>query len=83
VQTQILTPIHDAAIEAQIIQRAANGEVRFDVAAGRVISQQMDVDKSVVGFSGPASSMHCLTRFTERLNSGAVSTAQEPKPAAK
>jgi len=83
VQTQILTPINDPAIEAQIIQRAATGEVRFDVALGRIVSQQMDVDKSVVGFSGPASSMHCLTRFTERLQTGEVRTAQEPKPAAK
>lgn len=82
-QTQILSPIHDPAIEAQVMQRAATGEVRFDLALGRILSQQMDVDKSVVGFSGAASSMHCLTRFTERLNTGAVSTALEPKPVAK
>ncbi|MBI3465236.1 MAG: hypothetical protein HY000_19595 [Planctomycetes bacterium] len=83
VQTQILTPIHDPAIEAQVMQRASTGEVRFDVTQGRIISQQMDVDKSVVGFSGAASSMHCLTRFSERLQSGAQSTAQQPTPVTK
>jgi hypothetical protein len=65
VATQILTPIHDPAIEAQLIQRASSGSVRFDVEAGRVIGQQMDVDKVVVGFQGEASSLHYLSRFTE------------------
>ena len=67
VATQILTPIDDPAIESQLIQRESSGTVRFDIDAGRVLSQQMDVDKHVVGFRGPASSLHYLTRFTEEL----------------
>jgi len=67
VDTQILTPVHDPAIEAQLIQRMSNGSVRFDIEAGRVLSQQLDLDRRVIGFSGPASSMHYLTRFTEKL----------------
>jgi hypothetical protein len=67
VDTQILTPVHDPAIEAQLIQRMSNGSVRFDIKAGRVLSQQLDLDRRVIGFSGPASSMHYLTRFTEKL----------------
>lgn len=77
VETQILTPIDDPAIEALLIQRQSNGTVRFDVDAGRVLSQQMDLDRRVVGFRGPASSLHCLTRFTEKL------LAAEPRTAAK
>ncbi len=67
--TVILTPIHDPAIEAQLIQRQTEGTIRFDVEAGRVLSQQMDLDKRVVGFAGKAdpSSLHYLTRFTEDL----------------
>jgi len=67
VETQILTPIHDPAIEAKMIQRAASGVVRFDVDAGCVLSQRVDLDKRVVGFRGGASSIHYLTRFTENL----------------
>lgn len=75
VATQILTPISDPAIEAQLIQRQSDGEVRFDIAAGRVIGQQTDLDKSVVGFQGDASSMHYVMRFVERLS--------DEKPASK
>lgn len=66
-ETQILTPVRDPAIEAQILQRGGRGEIKFDIAAGRVISQRMDIDKSVVGFRGPASSIHYKSRFTEKL----------------
>ncbi len=67
VATRILTPISDPAVESQLIQRETAGIVRFDINAGRVLSQQMDVDKHVVGFRGRASSLHYVTRFTERL----------------
>jgi hypothetical protein len=65
--TQILTPIHDPAIEALLLQHQSSGVVRFDVDAGRVLGQQMDVDKGVVGFRGNASSIHYLLRFTEEV----------------
>ncbi len=65
--TQILTPINDPAIESQLIQRQSAGRIRFDIDAGRILEQQMDVDKGVVGFRGPASSVHYLNRFTEKL----------------
>ncbi len=67
VATQILTPIDDPALESQLIQRESSGTVRFDIDAGRIISQQMDVDKHVVGFRGAASSLHYVTCFTEKL----------------
>ncbi len=86
VDTQILTPIHEPAIEAQLIQRLSSGHVRFDIAAGRVINQQLDLDRRVIGFSGPSSSMHYLTRFTEKTLDDEASVAAKPseaKPAAK
>jgi hypothetical protein len=67
VRTTVLTPVTDPAIEAQLTQCAAEGRVRFDIDAGRVLSQRMDTDKHVVGFRGDASSLHYVTRFTERL----------------
>ncbi len=67
VKTQILTPIDDPAVESQLIQSESRGTVRFDIDAGRIIGQQMDVDKHVIGHPNPASSFHYLSRFTEKL----------------
>jgi len=63
--TQILTPVDNPAIEAKLVLRQPSGSVRFDVEAGRVVAQQMDTDKRVVGFSGQTSVLHYRTRFTE------------------
>lgn len=75
VATQILTPIHDPKVESQLIQRESTGTVRFDVDAGRILTQQMELDKRVVGFHTDASTVHYLTRFTERLLPSATKTA--------
>jgi hypothetical protein len=81
--TQILTPIHDPAIEAKLIQREQSGTVRFDLDAGRVLSQQMDLDRRVVGFvpNNAASSFHYLNRFTETLLGDESKTAARPRTA--
>ncbi len=78
IDTQMLTPIHDPAIEAQLVQRETAGQLRFDIAAGRIIGQQMDLDKHVLGFSGAASSMHYVTRFTEELLPESQAAARKP-----
>jgi hypothetical protein len=63
---QVLSPI-DARIESQLVQRLMSGEVRFDIEAGRVVSQRMDVDKRILGFAGPTSSMQYVMRMEEKL----------------
>ena len=67
VSNHLLTPIDDPKLESQLLQRQSSGTVKFDIDAGRVLSQRMGVDKRVVGFSGPTSSIHYATRFSERL----------------
>lgn len=67
VDSQVLTPINDPAIEAQLVQRMSTGWAKFDLEAGRIVAQQLELDKHVVGFNGPASSMHYVTRITETL----------------
>ena len=67
VDTQVLAPLNDPAIEAQLVQKMTSGTLKFDLDRGRVVSQQMDADRRVIGFSGSGSSMHYLTRFTEEL----------------
>ncbi len=78
VDAQILTPIHDPTVEAQLIQRLSEGHLKFDIAAGRILSQQLDLDRHVINFSGPASSMHYLTRFTEKSLNGEETVATKP-----
>src|SRR5690606_8351280 len=67
VETVILTPVRDPAIEAQLIQRYTAGTARFDIEQGRILSQHMELDKQVFGFRGEASTMHYETRFVETL----------------
>ena len=66
-QTEILTPVDDPAIQSQLVQRVKRGEVKFDVDAGRVLQQQMDIDETVIGFSGADSMMKYLARLTEEM----------------
>ena len=79
--TQILTPVDDPAIEAQLMQRDSTGTVSFDVEAGRVVAQKMDTDKRVVGFRGQASSLHYRTQFTEELLAKAEKKEESPTTA--
>jgi hypothetical protein len=66
VDYQVLSPI-DAHIESQLVQRLMDGEVQFDIEAGQVIGQKMDIDKTILGFAGPASSMNYVMRLEEKL----------------
>lgn len=79
IETQVLTPLNDPAIEAQIVQSKANGAVRFDIDLGRVVGQQSEVDEQVQGFQGPGSSVHYVTRLTEKLLPTAAKTAAAPR----
>jgi hypothetical protein len=77
VDTQILTPVNDPALEAQLIQRMTTGTVKFDIDAGRIISQLTELNRRVIGFNGPASSMHYLTRVEEKLLPATQKTARK------
>jgi hypothetical protein len=63
---QVLSPI-DAQIETQIVQKLMEGQVRFDIAKGHVISQELQVDKRVIGFAGPTSTMQYIMKMEETL----------------
>lgn len=78
--TTILTPLGgDTTLEAQLMQSELSGKVRFDMKRGRIISQQSEADKRVVGFQGNTSSMHYVTRFSEKLlSSGPQTAARNP-----
>ncbi len=65
--TQVLTPVSDAKVKSQLIQKLSKGEIKFDIDAGRMISKQLFWDETVIGFNGAQSSMAFLARMTERL----------------
>jgi hypothetical protein len=67
VATEIISLVNNPAIESKLVQRESAGRVRFDIDAGRIIGQQMDIDKRVVGFRGDASSIHYINRFCEQI----------------
>jgi len=75
---QVLTPINDPTVEAELAQRLAKGTVKFDCDRGRILFQQMDVDKRVLGFSGPTSSIHHVMRRTEHLLGSEKKLASKP-----
>lgn len=75
---QVLSPI-DAQIETQIVQRLMEGEVRFDIEKGQVVGQQMDIDKRIIGFAGPTSSMQYLMKMEEKLLKNDQKLAAKPK----
>lgn len=77
VKSEILTPIEEASVKAQIVQQLSNGTIRFDIDNGRFLSKQLDWDETVVGFQGPNSLMEYRARLTEQLIDGPVRTAKK------
>ncbi|NMC19243.1 MAG: hypothetical protein GYA33_02385, partial [Thermogutta sp.] len=75
-KTVVLTPIDDPLVEVQLIQRINEGKVRFDIEAGRIVSQEMNLERSVVGFQGETSRLHYATRFEEEFVPGSFTAAR-------
>ena len=67
VDTTVLTPVDDPRIEARLLERIWDGQIEFDAAAGRVVSRSASVDRRVVGFHGPQSSVRYKASREERL----------------
>ncbi len=72
---EILTPV-DPYIRSQLVERLTEGTVRFDLERGRVVQQQHNVDRRVLGFAGKSSSMHFVSRLSERLMEPQVEVAR-------
>lgn len=84
-ETQILSPLKDPALEAQVMQSEQSGTVKFDLAKGRIVSIAMTNDREVFGFQGDASMMHVTSSFSEQLTDAPapphVKAATTPAPA--
>ena len=67
VDTTVLTPIDDPRLEARLLERIWDGEIRFDIEAGRVVSRRTGIDRRVVGFGGPESSVRYKASLEETI----------------
>jgi len=67
VDTTVLTPVDDPRFEARLLERIWNGSVEFDVEHGRVVRRATGIDRRVVGFEGPESSVRYKSNLEERL----------------
>jgi hypothetical protein len=65
VDTTVLTPVDEPQFEARLLERIWNGRIRFDVAAGRVVGRATSIDRRVVGFGGPQSSVRYKASLEE------------------
>jgi hypothetical protein len=67
VDTTVLTPVDDPRLEARLLERIWDGEIRFDIEAGRITSRRTAIDRRVVGFGGPQSSVRYKASLEEQL----------------
>ncbi len=67
VDTTVLTPIDDPRVESRLLERIWNGTIEFDVERGRVVRRATGIDRRVVGFEGPESSVRYKSSLEERL----------------
>ncbi len=74
---QVLSPT-SPAIDGQLAHRMVKGEVRFDIELGRIVSQRLNGDERVLGFAGPSSSMHLVTRMEEKILASTPEVARRP-----
>ena len=65
VDTTVLTPVDDPRLEARLLERIWDGTIRFDVERGRVVGRQTAIDRRVVGFGGPQSSVRYKASLEE------------------
>ena len=80
VDTTVLTPVDDPRLEARLLERIWDGDIVFDIEAGRVISRRTAIDRRVVGFGGPQSSVRYKASLVEKFMP-AANPAQEKPPA--
>jgi hypothetical protein len=80
-KTSIMTLV-DPAQHAQLIQRAPNGTIVFDMQRGLIVSRKLDIDGEVIGFAGGDSKLHAVSHRLEKLVEGAATAdARSPEQA--
>ena len=81
VRNSILTPVREAAMRAQLIQRSPEGVIVFDMEKGLLVSRTQTINKTEIGVFGDNSSMRAVSDRTEVLVPGKA-VARKPGAAA-
>ncbi len=78
VDTIVLTPIQDARLEAQLLQRTPSGLILFDREQGVMLSARTYLNNQVIGHEGAGSKLKVIRTVEETLAPAAepASTAQ-------
>ncbi len=66
-QTVVMTPILDPELEGQLIQRTPAGTCTIDLERGYLVKRELKIDKHVVGFRGPNTSLHVRGTRADRF----------------
>jgi hypothetical protein len=66
VDTTVLTPLDNPQLEARLLERIWNGNIRFDVERGQILGRTTSIDRRVVGFGGPQSSLRYKASLDEK-----------------
>ncbi|MDO4549758.1 MAG: hypothetical protein Q4C96_00730 [Planctomycetia bacterium] len=67
--TNIISPLSDPAIKAQLIDRIYEGKMLFHIKEGRSMVLEQKVDQEVIGFRGEASRVKVKIMYTEQVMS--------------
>jgi len=67
VDTTVLTPIDDPKLESRLVERIWDGTIQFDLKAGRIVSRHTAIDRRIVGFGGPQSSVRYKASLDEQV----------------
>ncbi len=65
VDTTVLTPLDNPQLEARLLERIWDGTIRFDIERGRILGRTTAIDRRVVGFGGPQSSVRYKASLDE------------------
>ncbi|WP_198953655.1 DUF6263 family protein [Rhodopirellula sp. MGV] len=76
IRSELLTPIKEESVRAQVVQQLSNGTIKFDLDAGHMISKELTWDETVVGFQGANSLMEYRARMNEELLDDVPRTAR-------
>jgi len=77
-ETQVLTPLNNPELEVQVIQRFSNGTLQFDIAKGRLLRRQIDLDKRIINPYGQGSFLHHVAQLVEEVQAADSPTAAAP-----
>lgn len=67
IKSVILTLLRDPQIKVQVMQRAPQGVIEFDIERGLVLSKKLTINNTEHGFAGDGSTANAVSEYVEKL----------------